>query len=89
MSIWTPMRSADVRTEDMEQIQRVEAEVLRALAPFRENTDPALALFALIRCARMLLRSCPPDSHRQLLPVIRAFLEGKSSPDPDSRLFLQ
>lgn len=88
MTLWTPL-STDPRADDVEQIKRVEAEVIRALAPFRENTDPALALFALIRCARMLLRSCPPDSHRQLLPVIRAFLEGQSSPEPESRLFLQ
>lgn len=84
MSLWTSFR-----TDDVEQMKRVENEVARTLAPFRGNTEAALAVFALVRCARLLLRLYPAKTQKELIPVLVDYLQGNGSAEPESRLFLQ
>lgn len=82
------------RQPELEQMKRIENEVARTLAPFRANTEAGLAIFALIRCARLLLRLYPERTQQELLSVVVPFLQGGPPPlgvdtDSESRVFLQ
>jgi hypothetical protein len=59
------------------RMQHIEVEVMKLLTPYRENTEAALVIFAILRIARSLLRLYSAQTQAQLLPVLVAFLEGK------------
>lgn len=66
---------------DFNRMLAIERALVQTLLPFRDGkTESGLAAFALVRCARVLLRRYPPETQKQLLGVITAFLEGKTSP---------
>lgn len=79
------------RESDFEQMKKIEDAIINAVIPFKENTDPILCLLALVRCARVMLRAATKDAQRKLLPVLFAYLEGRTrlpgDTDPAARLW--
>jgi hypothetical protein len=78
------------REEDFDRMQEVQTRVVRTLLPFRENTEAGLIVFALVRCARTLLRCYPEETRKQLTRLCVDFLEGRTAPrdNPESRLLI-
>lgn len=78
-----------VRTEDAEQMKRIEQAIVDAVLPFAANTDPLLGVIALTRCVRTMLRAADTDAQKQLLPVLVAFLRGQmQAPGAPSLLWM-
>ncbi len=75
----------DVNEAEMRKVQNA---VVQTLLPFRERTEPAIVVFALIRCARVLLRLYSRKTQGEILPAIVAYLEGKTTAPGASSLFL-
>lgn len=73
------------RDSDFQQMKRVEDAVIGALLPFRESTDPILAVLALARILRVFLRAAPKLAQRQLLRVLIAYIEGRTRLPGDDR----
>jgi len=63
---------------DFEQMKRVEDAIIKAILPFKDSTDPLLAVLALVRVTRVFLRNGTKDAQRGLLPVLFAYLEGRT-----------
>lgn len=74
------------RPEDFEQMKAVERKLVDTLQPFTANTPPVLMVLSLIRCARVILRKCGKADQKRLLPVLTAFLEGRTRQPGDSPL---
>jgi hypothetical protein len=72
------------RSEDVDAMKMVEREIVRAVIPFRPRMDPMLVALALTRCARTMLRLCPKNDQKELVPVLKAFLDGRVSPPEGS-----
>ena len=68
------------RDEDFVKMKAIERELIEWLLPRVQQVNPLLALYVLIRCARVLLRKGEPEAQRAILPVIEAYLEGKTKP---------
>lgn len=66
------------KDEDALAMKTVERAVVKTIMPYRERIEAALVIFALMRCARVLLRLYPPNTQKWILPLVIAFLEGKS-----------
>lgn len=64
--------------EDHAQTARMQIEVAKALRPFARNTEAALAVSALLRCARTLIRRYPPERQMALVEAAQMYLEGRS-----------
>ena len=73
--------------EDFAKMKVVERAVIATLLPLVQNIDPLLALYALIRCARVMLRKGDEDAQRKILPVICSYLEGRIRPPGESMLW--
>jgi len=70
--------NADVA--QMHELQRI---IVNALLPYtngERRAEAGLAVFALVRCARVLLRKYPKVAQEELLDAIVPFLEGKAEP---------
>lgn len=65
---------------EFDEMKRIEQAIIKALQPFKATSDPLLALIALIRCARVMLRLGDQSAQRQLLPVVEDFLRGRTNP---------
>lgn len=74
------------RPEDFEQMKAVERKLVDTLQPFTVNTPAALMVLTLIRCARLILRKCDRRDQKDLLPVLVAFLEGRTRQPGDPSL---
>lgn len=75
---------------ELSQMKRVEVEVAGVLHKYRQNTEAGLVAFALIRCARVLLRCYPKATQKELISVCVDYLNGRTQPrDPASSLILQ
>jgi hypothetical protein len=59
-------------------MKRIEQAVIEAIIPFRASTDPLLAVLALVRILRVMLREAKPSAQRELLPVLFSYLEGRT-----------
>jgi len=70
----------EFRDVDAAQMKRVEQVIVEALAPFRAQTEAALAVFALARCMRTLLRLYPETTRQSLTDVVVDFLDGRTAP---------
>jgi hypothetical protein len=66
--------------DDFAKMKAVERDLIDFLQARVMDMPPALALFTLIRCARVFLRKGDDESQRALLPVIQAYLEGRVKP---------
>lgn len=66
------------REIDARLMKQAEQVLVRALMPFRENTEASLIVFALMRCARVLLRLYPEATRKELTRVCVGYLEGKT-----------
>ena len=64
---------------DFGEMKEIERAMLAVLIPMVQNKNPILAMFALIRCARVMLRKGAPEAQKVLLPVLFAYLEGKNA----------
>lgn len=64
--------------EDHAQVARIQLEVAKALRPFAHNTEAALAVAAVLRCARTLIRRYPPERQMALIEASQMYLEGRS-----------
>lgn len=63
-------------TPDMaERMAFLEDKVSRALTPYRQNTEAAIAVAALLRCARKLIELYPPAKQLELVELAVAFLK--------------
>jgi len=65
-------------SEDHAQIARIQVEVAKVLRPFAHNTEAGLAVMALIRNARVLIRRYPPELQSAMNEAIRMYLEGET-----------
>lgn len=72
-------KNLNLDNADAEQMRAVQKALIDAALPFRERTEAALVVFACVRIARTMLRLYNPKTQKQLLPVIIAFLEGKTT----------
>lgn len=70
----------DFNTEAGEQMRKVQAVITAAVIPFRENTEAAIVVFALVRCARILLSLYPEKVRLELVSVLCDFLENRDTP---------
>jgi hypothetical protein len=61
---------------DVDQMNHIQREVERVLLQYRENTEAAIVVSALMRCARILIRQYPERAQKDLLTVTIAFLRG-------------
>lgn len=69
------------RQEDLEQMKRIEREVVKAILPHAGSTEAGLAAIALVRQARVLIRKYPNSvTQKELTQVMCDFLKGETSP---------
>jgi hypothetical protein len=78
------------RQAEIEQMKRIENEVAGLLAKYRDNTEAGIVVFALVRCARTLLRLYPESTEQQLARVVADFLEDRAAPrdDPEAGMLV-
>jgi len=76
------------RDIDFDQMKAIERELVAVLLPFRENTDPLLGVIALARVLRTMLRLGPDEAQQKLLPVLVAFIQGKTAPPGSGRIWM-
>lgn len=62
-------------TIDVDRMNFLEAEITKAILPYRENTEAAIVVAALMRCARKLIDRYNPVAKKQLTEVTVAYLE--------------
>lgn len=73
---------------DEEQMNAVGKAIVAACVPFLQNgTNPMLVLLALIRCARVVLRKTSREDQKEILPVLNAYLEGRTQPPGSGMLW--
>lgn len=66
------------KPEDVRQMKAVEKTIVQAILPFKENTPTILIVLSLIRCARTVLRLATKEQQKELLPILVAFLQGRT-----------
>lgn len=69
LGTWSP--------DDYAKMKLIERTIIDAILPLVQNINPLLALFALIRCARVMLRKGDDEAQAAMLPIIKAYLDGK------------
>lgn len=79
----------EFNAENAARTQFIQDKIARAVLPFRENTEAALVVIALVRCARILLDLYPAKARGELLEVITLYLTGETpmvidTPDLDT-----
>jgi len=65
------------RQVDVEQMNHIQREIERAVLPYRDNTEAAIVVSALMRVARILIRLYPERAQRDLIAVTVAFLRNE------------
>lgn len=71
---------------DFAAMKTVERAIIDAVLPLVQNINPLLAFYAMLRCARVMLRKGEPDAQRAILPTAIAYLQGKTQPPNESPL---
>lgn len=66
--------------ENFKQMARVENHVASVLAPYRANTEAALVVLALMRCARILLKLYPLEVKAVLVGLCCDYLQERADP---------
>jgi len=72
--------------EDVREMKRFEGAFVQWVLPWRQSTRPGIVAIALARCCRTVLRLCPREEQAELLPLLVAFLEGKTQEPGDQSL---
>lgn len=76
--------------QELEQMKRVENAVATAITPFRNGrTEAGLIVFALVRVARVILRTYSPKTQADLIPVLVRFIEARGDDAGGDRIILQ
>lgn len=75
---------------DVEQLKRIEAEIVRAILPFRQTTEAAIVICALVRIARGMLNQYTGNMKLVLRDRTVDFLKERRLPadDPASKILL-
>lgn len=75
---------------DAAQMRHIQREIVAVLVKYRHGTEAGLSIFALIRCARALLRRYPKPFQDDMRRLLEDFLAGRTSPrdDPENSLLL-
>lgn len=66
----------EFKPEDFARMKNAQGEIVKAIVPYSENTEAALVIFALCRCAKIMLDLYPPAKRAALVEVIVGFLQG-------------
>jgi hypothetical protein len=66
----------EFKQADFDRMRHVQGEITKAVFPYRETVEAALVIFALCRCAKILLDLYPPAKRAVLAEVITGFLAG-------------
>jgi hypothetical protein len=75
------MALEEFRTADQEKMGEAQAVIVRALLPMLEvGVHPLILVFALVRATRVILRKTSKDEQAQVVPVLFAYLSGRTSP---------
>jgi hypothetical protein len=70
--------AVDFKEADARIVNELQAQLTQVLLRAAEQkVEAALAVFACIRCARVLLERYPPDTRAALLTAIDPFLRGE------------
>lgn len=68
----------EFNAENLEQMQHVQRQITKAILPYRDNTEAALVILALVGAAKILLDLYNPQSRAELAEVITAHLVNDS-----------
>jgi len=71
---------------DFQQMKLVERAIIDAVLPLIQGINPLLAFYAMIRCARVMLRKGEPAAQQALLPTVIAYLKGDVRPPHEAPL---
>ncbi len=87
--VWTSFGGVRGPTEWTPELQAEMKRFERAIidVALSQGVHPIVGLYALVRCARVLLRKGDADAQRELLPVLHAYLSGRAKP-PGEHSFL-
>jgi hypothetical protein len=67
---------------DPEALKKAQQVIIEALLPYKDRLPADDVVIALVRCARVLLRTkLTPEQQKAIMPACRAYLSGKISPD--------
>ena len=85
-------QTLEFSAENLARMKHVQGKITRSILPFRENTEAALVILALVGCVKILLDLYNPAARGELVEVIIAFLGNDSRIVPaavaDTKSFL-
>jgi len=89
----TTGQTLEFNAENLERMKHVQREVTKSILPYRENTEAALVVLALVGAVKILLDLYNPQARAELVEVIVAFLanDRRATPtivDAESKGFL-
>lgn len=70
--------------EHAKSVQRVQGVIIDAVLPLKAHVHPLIIAIALIRAARVLLRMADKGDQKKIIPVLNAYLEGRTRPPVDT-----
>jgi len=73
-------KTLEFNNADAEQMKKVQSVITQAILPFRDSVEAGLVIFALVRCARILIGLYNPATQRELVSVCCDFLENREEP---------
>lgn len=73
---------------DGSRMKAIEAHVARSIVQFKNNTEAMLVVFALVRCARLLLKQYPEGPRKKFALLLCDFLQEKEGPDDTAGLLV-
>lgn len=68
------MAKLEMNKENLERMAFLEGEIRKAIVPYRDNTEAAIAVFALVRVAKALLGLYPPATRGAIVDVAQLYL---------------
>lgn len=85
-------QALEFSAENLKRMKFVQREITRAILPYRENTEAALVILALVGAVKILLDLYNPNARAELVEVVVAFLandkRAKTIVDPGAKSFL-
>jgi hypothetical protein len=71
---------------DFAKMKVIERAIIDAVLPLIQDINPLLACYAMIRCARVMLRKGEPAAQKAILPSVIAYIQGNMQPPNESPL---